>query len=259
MIVNITSSRNEKYKYFKSLKQKKFRTAEYTVEGKKSVLEALNSKAGVTSIIMSETFLKNGGNDFSDNVCYVVSDGLFSALSSTETPSGIMCTIKINKRTDFCPNPEKLYIYCDRVSDPGNLGTIIRTADAAGFGGVLFSPGCAELYNPKTVRSSMGSFFRMSMAENITYDNLCEYKKRGFRILSGVLNENSVSYTEADMTLPSVIVIGNESNGVSKELASLSDVCIKIPMAGGAESLNAGVAAAIIMYEAVRQRSAIKK
>lgn len=253
MLTHITSTKNEKYKYFKSLKQKKFRTEEYTVEGKKSVLEAIASEKEVTAVIMSESFYSEG-TDFSDISTYVVPDSLFSALSSTDTPSGIICTIRIDKNHILSPNPEKAYIYCDRISDPGNLGTIIRTADAAGFGGVLLSPGCSELYNPKTVRASMGSFFRIDTAENVTYEKLKEYQKDGFQILSGVLNDNSIDYTEPNMTAATIIVIGNESNGVCDEVIKMSDYCIKIPIEGGAESLNAAVAAAVIMYEVLRQR-----
>lgn len=255
MIFNITSSKNEKFKYFKNLKQKKFRTTEYTVEGKKSVYEALNSKKTVTALIVSQSFFNELDFTPPENLpCYCIPDSIFTQLSSTDTPSGIICTIKIETNLNFKPNKDKAYIYCDRISDPGNLGTIIRTADAAGFGGVLLSPGCVELYNPKTVRSSMGSFFRMNIAENITYDDILEYKNLGFQILSGVLNEKTVNYTDVDMTLPSIIVIGNESNGISNEIISLSDKCIKIPIMGGAESLNAAIAAAVIMYELLRQR-----
>lgn len=255
MIFNITSSKNEKFKYFKNLKQKKFRTEEYTVEGKKSVLEALHSKRTVTAIIISQSFFNDLDFTLPEALpCYCIPDSLFAQLSSTDTPSGIICTIKIEKNTDFSPEINKAYIYCDKISDPGNLGTIIRTADAAGLGGVLLSPGCVELYNPKTVRSSMGSFFRMDIAENITYDKISEFQQYGFQILSGVLNEKTVEYTDVDMTLPSIIVIGNESNGVSDEIIAMSDKCIKIPILGGAESLNAAIAAAVIMYELLRQR-----
>lgn len=251
----ISSSKNEKFKYIKNLKQKKFRTDEYTVEGKKSVSEALASQKIVTSVIMSENFSKNNDMEFPDIARYIVSDNIFAQLSSTDTPSGILCTIKIEKDISFSPTPKKAYIYCDKISDPGNLGTIIRTADAAGFGGVLLSPGCVELYNPKTVRSSMGSFFRMPVYENIGCEVLCECQKNGFRLFSGTLCDNSVPYTSADMTTPAIIVIGNESNGISKEILDISDQFIKIPILGGAESLNAAVAAGIIMYEVLRQRS----
>lgn len=255
MIFNISSSKNEKFKHLKSLKQKKFRLEEYTVEGKKSVLEALNSQKTVTSIAVSQSFFEKPELSLPENIpCYVMPDFLIKQLCSTDTPSGIICTIKIEKNTIFIPDPKKAYIYCDKISDPGNLGTIIRTADAAGFGAVMLSPGCVEVYNPKTVRSSMGSFFRMNIAENITAGELFGFKKSGFQILSGTLSENSVEYTLVDMTKPTIIVIGNESNGISEEITAISDKCIKIPIIGGAESLNAAVAAAVIMYEMLRQR-----
>lgn len=255
MILNITSSKNEKFKYFKNLKQKKYRTEEYTVEGKKSVLEALDSKKTVTALLLSESFYKTLDFLVPENLpCYIFPDSLISQVSSTETPSGIMATIKIEKASDFTLNPEKAYIYCDRVSDPGNLGTIIRTADAAGFGGVILSPECCDLYNPKTVRSSMGSFFHIDIFEDVGTEKLNSIKKSGFSIFSGVLSDKTINYTDADFKKPTIIVIGNESNGVSNEVIDLSTHLIKIPIIGSAESLNASIAAAIIMYEVVRQR-----
>ena len=252
----ITSSNNEKYKYFKNLKSKKFRTEEYTVEGKKSVSEALSSERTVTAIIVSDSFVANEGfTPPSDIPLYQLPDKLFAGLSSTDTPPGIICTIKIEKNKVFTPKPDGLYIYLDHISDPGNMGTIIRTADAAGFNGVLISPGSVELYNPKTVRSSMGSFFRMDITENVDCEKLEDLKNKGFKLFSGVLNDKTVDYTTADMTGGTVIVIGNESNGVSDRVIEISDQCIKIPIVGGAESLNAAIAAAVIMYEAVKQRS----
>ena len=256
MIFNITSNKNEKFKYFKSLKQKKYRITEYSVEGKKSVIEALSSHKKVTEVIMSESFFKAEEITVPEGIpCYILPDFLISGLSSTDTPPGVICTIEIEKNKAFTPDLEKAYIYCDRISDPGNLGTIIRTADAAGFGGVMLSKGCVDLYNPKTVRSSMGSFFRMQIAEDVMVDDLKEFKKQGFQILSGTLTENSVDYTVPDMKKPTIIVIGNESNGVSEEVIDISDECIKIPIVGGAESLNAAIAAAVIMYEVLRERS----
>ena len=256
MIFNITSSKNEKIKYFKNLKQKKYRTEEYTVEGKKSVLEALNSQKTVTALILSETFYKNIDFSLPDDLpCYILPDSLSEGISSTDTPSGIIATLKIEKPSDFTLNPEKAYVYCDRVSDPGNLGTIIRTVDAAGFGGVLLSPGCCDLYNPKTVRSSMGSFFHIDIFENVGLDKLKSFKDSEFGIFSGVLSDKNINYTDADFKKPTIIVIGNESNGVSREVIDISTNLIKIPILGSAESLNAGIAAAIIMYEVVRQRN----
>ncbi len=255
MIFNITSTKNEKYKYFKNLKQKKYRTEEYTVEGKKSVLEALNSKKTVTALILSESFFDTLDFSLPETIpAYIFPDSLLAGISSTDTPSGILATIKIEKPSDFTLNPEKAYVFCDRVSDPGNLGTIIRTADAAGFGGVMLSPECCDLYNPKTVRSSMGSFFHIDIFENVGTYKLNLLKESGFSIFSGVLSDKTIEYTDADFKNPTIIVIGNESNGISKEVIDISTELIKIPLLGSAESLNASIAAAIIMYEVVRQR-----
>ncbi len=140
------------------------------------------------------------------------------------------------------------FIYCDNVRDPGNLGTIIRTADATGFS-VLLSPECAEAYSPKTVRSSMGSFFHTAIYENISYDMLTQSK---LHLIAGALSSDSVDFKRANYSDNCVIIVGNEANGISNELLNMSDELVVIPIFGRAESLNVGVAAAILMYEAIR-------
>ena len=257
MIFNITSSKNEKFKFFKSLKTKKARTEffRYTVEGIKSVHDAVNANSAIDAILVSQTFYNEQNIEYINDIdIYVIGDEIFSSLSTTETPQGIIAVIKKNDN-EFVINPEKDYIYCDHIQDPGNLGTIIRTADAAGFGGVILSPDCVEVYNPKTVRASMGSFFHVAISENIPVSTLLEYKSLGFSIVCGSLSENTVNYTDADFTKPVIIAVGNEANGISDELLCTSDINIKIPILGSAESLNAAVAAAIIMYEVNRQKS----
>ena len=184
---------------------------------------------------------------------YKVADGVFEKMCDTKAPQGILAVVKMDGN-DFKLDLSKSYIYCDNLNDPGNLGTIIRTADATGFDGVLLSQGCVDLYSPKTVRSSMGSFFNMKVMKNVTHKQLAQYKEMGFQLIGGALNENTVDYRSADMTKPTVIVIGNEANGISDEVMKMCK-CVKIPILGKAESLNAGVAAAVLMYELVRQRT----
>ncbi len=256
MLFQITSSKNEKYKHFKALKSKKTRmeSNQYTVEGIKSVCDATEASCEIDAILVSESFHTSSDFNYPENTnIYVISDTIFPALASTETPQGIIAVIKQNNRL-ITPDINKAYIYCDHIQDPGNLGTIIRTADAAGFGGVLLSCNCVELYNPKTVRSSMGSFFHIDIASEIDTQQLKNYKNSGFSIVCGVLSDNTIDYTSADFTKPVIIVIGNEANGISEEVLSISDINIKIPIDGKAESLNAAIAAAIIMYEVNRQR-----
>lgn len=124
--------------------------------------------------------------------------------------------MKIEDETDFTPNTEKSYIYCDCINDPGNLGTIIRTADAAGFAGVLLSDGCVDLYSPKTVRSSMGSFFNMRVVTGVSYEKLSEYKNSGFQLIGGALGDNTIDYRSADMKKPTIIIVGKRQTEYRK-------------------------------------------
>lgn len=250
----ITTTKNKTYKLIKSLNRKKERITNglFTVEGIKSVKDALNSEYEVKFIVASESFDLSNIPNLPDTV--IVKDELFGALCDTSTPQGIMAVLKMKEQPSAVRlNSENLYIYCDNVSDPGNLGTIIRTADAAGVGGVLLSEGCADLYSPKTVRASMGSFFNTDVIYPMQHSELLKMKNDGFKIYCGALESDSVEYTAADFRAPAVIVVGNEANGVSRDILNESEHII-IPIYGSAESLNVGVAAAILMYEAVRQR-----
>ncbi len=256
-MTDITSTSNGKYKYIKSLLKKKGRAenGEYTVEGIKSVHDAVCAGV-VRAVAVSESFYENESFDYADAEVYRVKDDIFAPLCDTQTPQGIIGIVPINE-SGAEPDKSKLYIYCDCVTDPGNAGTIIRTADASGCGGVIFSKGCVDIYSPKTVRASMGSFFHTDIRSGADISVLEDMKRNGFNIICGALGENTVSYTSVDMTMPTVIVIGNEANGVSGEVMDICDACVKIPIYGQAESLNAGVAAAVIMYEAARQRESV--
>ncbi len=253
----ITSISNNKIKYVKSLAQKKFRSlyCKYTVEGIKSVGDALKSDKEVSAIYVSESFCGNDSFAYPKDIAiYKVSDSIFLKMCDTKAPQGILAVVKMAETEHFVPEPAKAYIYCDRVNDPGNLGTIIRTADAAGFGGVILSPGCADLYSPKTVRASMGSFFNMQLICDMTYSDLLKYKTAGFSLIGGALDKDACDYRDADYKKPAILIVGNEANGISCELLNQCEK-VKIPIIGKAESLNAAVAASILMYELVRQRS----
>ena len=252
----IQTTKNKKYKFIKSLQQKKTRQNEgfFTVEGIKSVRDAVNSDADIELVAMSEDFFKNDAGEFAERIpTLIVANEIFGGLCDTKTPQGIIAVIKIKKQKQFTPDLSKPYIFCDNVSDPGNLGTIIRTADAAGLGGVLLSKECADLYSPKTVRSSMGSFFNIDIITDFDYSDLISLKSQGFRLYCGALEDDSICYTDVDFTAPCVIIVGNEANGASDVILKESEHII-IPIHGNAESLNVGVAASVLMYEAVRKR-----
>ncbi len=243
--MEITSTKNPTYKYIKALLSKKGRDESglYTVEGIKSVNDAILSNAKIKYIVRADKF------DYSSAIKteeIIVKSELFEGLCDTKTPQGILAVIEKQAADDFPDNGR--YVYCDRVRDPGNLGTIIRTADAACFS-VLLSPECAELYSPKTVRASMGSFFHTRVYENITYERLIN---SGLHLIAGALSDKSVDFKKCDYSNPLAIIVGNEANGVSEELLKECDELAIIPILGKAESLNAGVAAAIFMYEAIR-------
>lgn len=256
-MVEITASTNSKCKYVKSLSQKKSRQkyGEYTIEGIKSVNDAIASERIITALYVSFDFYENNEFNYPENISiYKVSDDVFAKMCDTKAPQGILAVVKMEQDVNFIADISKTYIYCDGINDPGNLGTIIRTADAAGFDGVLLSDGCVDLYSPKTVRSSMGSFFNVKVVTNVTHEMLNEYKSKGFQLVGGALSDKTIDYRMADMKKPTIIIVGNEANGISDEVISMCQ-CVKIPILGKAESLNVGVAAAILMYELVRQRT----
>ena len=252
-MIQITSASNEKFKYFRSLLSKKGRdeSGRYIVEGIKSVNDALNSSCIIEAVILRDDMAWDKEN--TDFPVYCISSALAEKLSDTKTPQGVFAVIK-KQAAHNTLNPRGAYVYCDRISDPGNLGTIIRTADSAGFDGVILSPGCVELYNPKTIRSCMGSFFHISVMENKAADTINEFVENGGKAYGGILSGNTKDYRLVDYSGGIIIVVGNEANGISDEIQKLCQA-IKIPIYGKAESLNAAVAASIMMYEAANNRN----
>lgn len=258
-MIEITSAANQNIKHIKALSQKKERerSGEYTVEGIKSVNEALLSGKQVECIVVSSGF-DISRLERNDIRTYCVPTSVFEKLSDTKNPQGALAVLKQDAEESAELKDGGLYLYCDGVADPGNLGTLIRTADAAGFDGVLCSEECVEFYNPKCVRASMGSFFRMKLYRGLNSEKMAELKKNGVKLFGGALCENTVDYRSADYDGTSVVVVGNEAGGISNEILELC-VPVKIPIYGGAESLNAAVAGGILMYEAANRRRLHKK
>ncbi|MBQ9314444.1 MAG: RNA methyltransferase [Clostridia bacterium] len=271
----ITSKSNELIKYIKSLHQKKYRDEykKYFVEGIKLVEEAINENMSIDRIIICEEIYVNDANGdglakmsiLIDKIEYV-SKNVFEYISDTKTPQGIMAIINMpdnDKHSgaqytskqiehDICSGaqcaPDNIIFALDNIQDPGNLGTIIRTLDCAGINTLLLSKGTVDLYNPKVIRSTMGAIYRVNIIENLNLkEKLIELKNEGYKIIITDLSAKKYHY-ELNFDEKLVIVIGNESNGVSQEIKDVADIKIKIPMIGRTESLNAGVAASIIAY-----------
>ena len=256
----ISSTHNNIYKHIKSLASKKGRTthAQFTVEGTKSVLDAVASDMQVAIVAMSARFAADNADIYdriqqSGATLYTVDDAIFGGLCDTETPQGILCVVGI-PAADTLNIRGGMYVYCDRIADPGNMGTIIRTAAAAGASGVILSVRCVDLYSPKTVRSTMGAFFSIPTYTDADADTLADFKQQGYRILAGALTDTAIDYRAANFSGDIVIVVGNEANGVCGEVLSIADEAVKIPISDGVESLNASIAAAIMMYEWRRKK-----
>lgn len=253
MVQEITSSEHKLVKKIASLKEKKYRERyrEFMVEGALSVTWALSSPYQVRDIVFSEDFHLPEDLQTEGKNLVKVPAHLFAKMADTKTPQGILCTCSLPE-TPAMPEAG-LFVYCDRVRDPGNLGTIIRTADAMGFDGVILSPDCVDPYNPKLVRSTMGSLFHITLYDGVDYEAMATWQHHGFSLAVSALSEKAVTPQELSVTDKTVIVMGNEASGVSKEILSLADSVVKIPMAGSAESLNVAAAAAILMYETAKK------
>jgi TrmH family RNA methyltransferase len=259
----IESRDNSLIKEVKKLKEKKHRIEkeQFLIEGFRFVEEALKSSFEVPYIFLSEE-AENRYEDFKlqeklqpGTKVYLVKESVLKQLSSTETPQGIAAVVK-NKAVAI-ENKQGFYVLVDRLQDPGNMGTIIRSAHASGAIGIIMTKGTVDPYNEKTLRSTMGSIFNIQIIEDFDLSKTRELKNKGFKLVVSSL-EDSQDFFTVDLRGKVIIAVGNEGSGISDEIYSLEDIRVKIPMPGGAESLNAGAAASIMMFEIVRQKLTIK-
>lgn len=230
---------------------------EYVVEGIRMVSEIPSD--ALVKVYMSETFADNNGNAYG-NKAEIVSDNVYNHMSDTKTPQGIMAVVRMMEYTlsDILSGKESkaapLILCVENLQDPGNLGTIIRMGEAAGASGVIISSNSVDVYNPKVIRSTMGSVFRVPY---LITDNLLEtiekLKNNGVKVYAAHLDGNG-AYTDMDYTGGTAFMIGNEGNGLTDEAAAMADCLVKIPMAGKVESLNAAIACTVLAFEAARQR-----
>ena len=255
----IQSKDNPLIKDIKKLKDKKYRieSSRFLIEGFRFVGEALQSDFIVPLVFVGENALDRWQSfSMQDKVqkntkVYSVTDQILKIISSTDTPQGIVAVV--NNKSIEVENKQGFYTLVDKVQDPGNMGTIIRTAHAAGALGVIITKGTVDIYNEKTLRSTMGSIFHIPIIHDINLESVKTLKSNGFRLVVSSLDTDKNFY-DIDLNDKVIIAVGNEGSGISGELMDIADVKIKIPMPGGAESLNVSVAASIMMFEAVRQK-----
>ncbi|MDO5474330.1 MAG: RNA methyltransferase [Phascolarctobacterium sp.] len=259
--MEVTGLQNPVVKAAAELKQKKYRTQNglYLAEGLRTAEEAVAYKAVETLFYVAtddERTVRLLEDAAAQNIKLVcVSENVMKKIADTETPQGIIAVCKMRQpKLENLLASGKMLLVLDRVGDPGNIGTMLRTADAAGIGGLVLLKGCADIYAPKTVRSSMGSLFHIPVLSGVSEQEFVSAaKKAGYDLLVTCLDGADNLY-KADLSGRIAFVMGNEAGGVSESLLEKADKRVYIPMAGRAESLNVAMAAGIVMFEALRRK-----
>lgn len=252
----ITSTRNERIQYVRSLERRRVRWREgrYLVEGTRLVCDMIRAGIKPALVLYTESWASSPeGQDLLPSLaeaadgCWQVSDAVFAACADTMSPQGVLAVAPL---VQIPPRPG-LILILDRLRDPGNLGTILRSSEAAGVGQVILTPETVDAYNPKVVRGAMGAHFYLPVA-SLTWteiSSLAAGRKVWLADAAGGL-----SYDEVDWTASAALIIGGEAAGAGDRATGLATGRVSVPMAGRTESLNAAMAASIILFEAARQR-----
>jgi TrmH family RNA methyltransferase len=263
----IESPKNERVRRYRRLRKRNFRYREglFIVEGLQCVAEALKSPHTPECIICNDR-----GREVLEAYAYVIrtrgipcltaSDEVIKGLSDTVTPQGIIAVSPLVhvEIDDICAAGPATVVVADRVRDPGNLGNMIRIADAAGAGGMVICAESADLYNPKTVRSTAGSLFHFPLAVGGEISAAIKaLKDAGYAVFAADAHAGNAMW-EVEWPERLALVMGNEAWGIPEDEAALADGLVRVPILGGAESLNVSAAAAVLLYEVARSRSAKK-
>lgn len=255
----ITSTSNQRVKEIVQL-QKKSRARNqagvFVVEGGRMTREV--PKEQLVHLYVTEEFYQKHREEMPEGTVQpeLVSPSVFAAMSDTRTPQGVLAVVRQSSYSEeeLMKSENVHLLVLDNLQDPGNLGTIFRTAEAAGVTGIIMSRDCVDIYNPKTIRSTMGAIFRMPFVYSEDIISTIErLKVQGIRVYAAHL-DGKKAYDREDYRGKTAFLIGNEGNGLRREVADCADTWIRIPMEGQAESLNAAVAASILMFEVSRQR-----
>lgn len=255
----ITSNSNSQVKnLIQLMKKSKARKDQglFVVEGKKMFAEA--PRDWLAGVYVSESFIaEKDQQDLLQGIAYeVLSDNIFKNVSDTQTPQGILSLVQIPQYAigDIMKGEQTHLLILEGIQDPGNLGTIIRTGEGAGITGVIMNKTTVDLFNPKTTRSTMGSIYRVPFVVVEDLTKTLQQLKHADVMLYAAHLRGSMSFDEPDYSGATGFLIGNEGNGLSDEIADMADTYIRIPMEGKVESLNAAIAATLLMYEVNRQR-----
>ncbi|MBP3949716.1 TrmH family RNA methyltransferase [Bacillus suaedae] len=244
----IDSIKNERIKAWKKLHTRKGRekAGMFMVEGHHLIEEALKSPIVVQVVLMTEEIVAPSNELINGCEMIVVSDQVMKEISETESPQGIaaICELPVSPAIDTL---EGRYLLADRVQDPGNLGTMIRTADAAGMTGVVLGEGSVDLFNSKVIRSSQGSIFHLPVVKGDLLVWIQWLKEAGIPVFGTAL-EGASSYSAIEPQEQFALIVGNEGEGVSQEILDRTDQNLYVPIYGHAESLNVAVATGVLLY-----------
>ncbi|UOQ86242.1 TrmH family RNA methyltransferase [Gracilibacillus salinarum] len=245
----LTSVKNEKVKSWRKLKKKKERDMEgkFLIEGYHLIEEAIKSDWKIEEIIYQTG--SDIETDWKQCTLHEVTDNVMMAITETKNPQGVLAVVH-KKEINSAKISRALLI--DRVQDPGNVGTMIRTADAAGFDAVILGDGTVDLYNDKVIRATQGSLFHMDIYQANLKDSIDQLQQQGVTVWSTGLS-NAAYYHDLAIPDKVAIIVGNEGDGVSPEIMEQADQNVKIPIYGKAESLNVSIAAAVLMYATVKK------
>ncbi len=255
----ITSTNNQQIKNIKLLLEKpRYRreTGLFVVEGIRMFLET--PAPLLETVYVSEDFMNRSvhASKVEKLPHEVVKTDVFNKMSDTKAPQGILAAVKMPKHSlEKMMKPDGIYLILNGVQDPGNLGTMLRTAEAAGVAGVIMDRDCADIFNPKVIRSTMGSVYRVPfLIVDDLEGTIKDMKEGGVKMVAAHL-KGQTYFEDVDYTGSVGIMIGNEGNGLSDNISALADMLVKIPMEGRVESLNAAISAALFMYEIKRSRA----
>lgn len=237
------------------LKLKKHRDSEgkFLAEGKRLIAEGLNSDVNCIKILLTNDFKSKETNyleflDKNSKKYITISSKEFQKITSTKNPQGIVAVFEIPEKKEISKIDESKIVALENISDPGNIGTILRSCDWFGISTVLVSKDCAELYNPKVIRASMGAIFNLNIHENVNlFNSIMDLKSRNYK--SYFADMNGTDYREADFTDNFIITFCNEAFGPSNDLKSVCDSSVTIPKKGNIDSLNVAAAAAVILSQ----------
>lgn len=228
----------------------------FVVEGQKQVAEALTEGMTLRLLVVTSAWRLKAADLLAPAMqrqisIQEVSESVFKKLSDTQTPQGVLAVIERPSVSEEILKEGSLFLLLECIQDPGNLGTIIRSAEGAGVDAVLLSAGCADVYAPKTVRSTMGSLYRVPILTGVDMaESIRTLQQRGVQVCAAALTPQALPFTDLSYQKPTAFVIGNEANGLREQTIAQADTAVILPMAGKLESFNAGIAATLLAYHA---------